>query len=140
MEVHMKKGLIIVAALMFITIALYGDLYDDLYGTSSSSSLYNSNSNSTSNLYSSPSYGSSLYKNSYNSSLDNSSSLYNNSNTLKTSNKRPYTDAWGNHYKHQENLWKDTDKDGVINYYDYNDRNSKVQTKTQAKYNKLYGW
>jgi hypothetical protein len=46
-------------------------------------------------------------------------------------NTRPYKDAWGNSYKHQENLYKDTDHDGVINLYDYNDRNPNVQYRGQ---------
>lgn len=53
-------------------------------------------------------------------------------------NKRPYKDAWGNSYKHQDNLWKDTDKDGVINYYDYNDRNRNIQNPYQQKYEDIY--
>ena len=44
---------------------------------------------------------------------------------------RPYKDYWGNRYKHYENLWKDTDRDGIINYYDYNDRNPRIWTPYQ---------
>lgn len=40
--------------------------------------------------------------------------------------KRPYRDSWGNPYKYQENLWKDTDRDGVPNYYDYRDRDPNI--------------
>jgi hypothetical protein len=40
------------------------------------------------------------------------------------SGKRPYEDAYGNHYKKQENMYKDSDKDGVINYYEKNDRST----------------
>ncbi len=52
-------------------------------------------------------------------------------------NTRPYKDAWGNSYKHYENLWKDTDRDGVINYFDYNDRNPYIQYKYQKNLFKL---
>lgn len=45
-----------------------------------------------------------------------------------SSGPRPYRDAWGNPYKTPDNFWKDRDRDGVINYYDYNDRNRNVQT------------
>lgn len=62
-------------------------------------------------------------------------------------NKRPYKDYWGNSYKHHNNLYKDTDKDGVINYFDYNDRDRKIQNPYQRNYewnhnyNKKYrGW
>ncbi|ADC89779.1 hypothetical protein Thal_1147 [Thermocrinis albus DSM 14484] len=46
-------------------------------------------------------------------------------------NMRPYKDIWGNSYKYPENLYKDTDGDGVINMYDYNDRNPRIQTPYQ---------
>ena len=49
---------------------------------------------------------------------------------------RPYKDAWSNSYKNPENLYKDTDKDGVINMYDYNDKNKNIQTPYQQDYNK----
>ncbi len=49
------------------------------------------------------------------------------------SSKRPYKDYWGNSYKHYNNLWKDSDRDGVINYYDYNDKNPNVQTPYQKR-------
>jgi hypothetical protein len=51
--------------------------------------------------------------------------------------KRPYTDYWGNHYKNYDNLWEDKDGDGVIGYYDYNDRNPRVKTPAD-KYNNSY--
>ncbi len=50
--------------------------------------------------------------------------------------KRHYKDAWGNSYKHYDNLNKDTDKDGVPNYYDYNDRDKNVQNPYQKDYSK----
>ncbi|WP_457601090.1 hypothetical protein [Hydrogenivirga sp.] len=53
------------------------------------------------------------------------------------SGPRPYKDAWGNSYKNYDNMWKDSDGDGVINYYDYNDRNPNVQTPYQRG---LGGW
>lgn len=46
-------------------------------------------------------------------------------------NTRPYRDSWGNRYKHYQNLWKDSDGDGVINYFDYNDRNPYIQNPYQ---------
>ncbi len=39
----------------------------------------------------------------------------------------PYEDVHGHHYKKQENLYKDQDRDGVINLYDFNDRNPNVK-------------
>lgn len=52
--------------------------------------------------------------------------------------ERPYKDNWGNSYKNPNNLYKDTDRDGVINLYDYNDRNRNIQTPYQKDYNKGY--
>ncbi|ADO44921.1 hypothetical protein Hydth_0521 [Hydrogenobacter thermophilus TK-6] len=52
---------------------------------------------------------------------------------------RPYKDYWGNSYKHYDNLWKDTDRDGVMNYYDYNDRNPNIWTPYQKGY-KNWDW
>jgi len=49
-------------------------------------------------------------------------------------NKRPYKDNWGNSYKRQDNLCKDTDRDGVINRYDYNDRDRNIQNPYQRGY------
>ena len=54
-------------------------------------------------------------------------------------NKRPYEDNWGNNYKSRDNLYKDTDRDGVINKYDYNDRNPNIQNPYQRDYNQGYG-
>lgn len=51
------------------------------------------------------------------------------------SGKRPYKDYWGNSYKTPNNFYKDTDKDGVPNYLDYNDRNRNIQTPYQKDYN-----
>ncbi len=51
---------------------------------------------------------------------------------------RPYKDAWGNSYKYPNNLYKDTDRDGIINYNDYNDRNRNIQTPYQKDYNYNY--
>lgn len=48
--------------------------------------------------------------------------------------RRPYKDYWGNSYKSYDNMWKDKDRDGVPNYYDYNDRNPNVQTPYQRDY------
>lgn len=48
--------------------------------------------------------------------------------------RRPYKDAWGNSYSNPSNLYKDTDRDGVINYYDSNDRNPNVSTPRQRNY------
>lgn len=48
--------------------------------------------------------------------------------------KRPYKDTWGNSYKYWDNLYKDTDRDGVINRYDYNDRNRYIQNPYQRGY------
>lgn len=56
-----------------------------------------------------------------------------------SSGSRPYEDAWGNNYKKKENLYKDTDHDGVINKYDYNDRNRNIQTPDQQDYSNPYG-
>ena len=57
-------------------------------------------------------------------------------NSGKGKGQRSYEDAWGNNYKKQQNMWKDTDKDGVINYYDYNDRNRNIQNPYQSDYDK----
>lgn len=51
------------------------------------------------------------------------------------SGSRPYKDYWGNSYKSPDNFNKDTDKDGVPNYLDYNDRNRNIQTPYQKDYN-----
>lgn len=56
---------------------------------------------------------------------------------------RPYKDIWGNTYKKSANLDKDSDGDGVINRYDYNDRNKNVQYDWQKDYSrprKKIGW
>ena len=58
----------------------------------------------------------------------------------KNKGTRPYEDAWGNNYKTQQNMWKDTDRDGVPNYYDYNDRNRNIQTPYQKNYNNPYDY
>jgi len=50
-------------------------------------------------------------------------------------------DSYG-HYTKRENLYKDSDRDGVVNRYDYSDRNSSVQTPRQQDYygtNSNYG-
>jgi hypothetical protein len=46
-------------------------------------------------------------------------------------------DNYGNYTK-QENLYKDTDRDGVPNHYDYNDRNPNIQQRGQKDYSKPY--
>jgi len=64
---------------------------------------------------------------------------------------RPYRDHWGNHYRHYGNMWKDSDRDGIINYFDYNDRNPYIQNPYQKNYyengwhkhrkiDRYYGW
>ena len=55
------------------------------------------------------------------------------------SGSRPYKDYWGNSYKNYNNMWRDSDGDGIINYYDYNDRNPNVWTPYQRK-NRGWGW
>ena len=55
------------------------------------------------------------------------------------SGPRPYKDSWGNSYKNYDNMWKDSDGDGIINYYDYNDRNPDVWTPYQRR-SKVWGW
>jgi hypothetical protein len=42
-------------------------------------------------------------------------------------------DNWGNYTK-RDNLYKDSDNDGVSNRYDYNDRNPNIQRKGQTDY------
>lgn len=49
-------------------------------------------------------------------------------------NERPYKDFWDNSYKHYNNLYKDSDRDGVINYFDYNDRKKSIQNPYQKNY------
>lgn len=51
-------------------------------------------------------------------------------------NSRPYKDSWGNSYEKSENLYKDTDKDGVANIYDYNDKNPRIQNPYQQDYSR----
>ncbi len=41
-------------------------------------------------------------------------------------NSYPYKDAYGHSYKNFDNLWKDTDNDGIDNYYDRHDKNPNV--------------
>jgi len=53
---------------------------------------------------------------------------------------RPYRDYWGNQYKYYNNLWKDSDNDGIINYYDYNDRNPNVWMRPQRGPNSIYDY
>jgi hypothetical protein len=67
---------------------------------------------------------------------NSSNSYFTNNNYLKTNTNasasgwptttttRPYKDIYGNSYSNQNNLWKDADKDGLVGYYDNNDRNS----------------
>ena len=43
-----------------------------------------------------------------------------------TSNTYQYKDAFNNSYKSYDNLWKDSDNDGYINYYDRHDTNPNV--------------
>lgn len=119
----MKKTVILMALLMLAVLAhaydwntygysgIYGQTYTNPYNTSKPSSQ----SNNPNYLYQPKSYSTPSYT-------------------------KPYKDYWGNSYRYQENLWKDTDHDGVINYYDYNDRNPKVQTKSQSRLYKQYKW
>jgi len=51
---------------------------------------------------------------------------------FETNDSRPYKDSWGNSYKYKENLYKDSDGDGVINQYDYRDHDARVRTKSDA--------
>lgn len=46
-------------------------------------------------------------------------------------------DNYGNYTK-RDNLYKDSDGDGVINKYDYNDRNPNVQRRGQTDYSNSY--
>ena len=46
----------------------------------------------------------------------------------------PYTDAYGNHYKSAENLYKDSDGDGVINLYDRHDKNPNIKYSNTPDY------
>jgi hypothetical protein len=48
-------------------------------------------------------------------------------------NYRIYKDVYGHSYKNQNTLNKDSDGDGVINRYDYNDQDSRIQNKWQAE-------
>jgi len=43
------------------------------------------------------------------------------------------------HYTKRDNLYKDSDNDGVINKYDYNDRNSNIQRRGQTDYSNSFG-
>ena len=52
--------------------------------------------------------------------------------TKRPYTSRPHKDDWGNSYSKPENLYKDTDKDGVINKYDYNDKDKNIQTPYQS--------
>ncbi len=55
--------------------------------------------------------------------------------------KRPYKDFWGNSYKNYNNMWRDDDGDGILNYYDYNDRNPNIQTPYQKfHYRRKNSW
>lgn len=47
---------------------------------------------------------------------------------------RPQKDVWGNSYKMESNLDKDSDGDGVTNRYDYNDRNPNIQQKGEVDF------
>lgn len=51
----------------------------------------------------------------------------------KQNNPNYDKDSYG-HYTKRENLYKDSDRDGVVNRYDYNDRNSSVQSPKQKDY------
>ena len=46
----------------------------------------------------------------------------------------PQKDAWGNSYKINSNLDKDSDGDGISNRYDYNDRNPRIQRRGDVDY------
>ncbi|HQO08752.1 MAG TPA: hypothetical protein PLK90_01955 [Clostridiales bacterium] len=72
---------------------------------------------------------------------NNSNSIYNNSNSLssgwttQTTTIRPYKDVYGNSYSNQNNLWNDQDNDGLVGYYDNNDRNSSWSASTKINTN-----
>ena len=48
-------------------------------------------------------------------------------------------DNYGSYTK-RENLYKDTDRDGVPNRYDYNDSNPNIQRRGQTDYTKPYNY
>lgn len=48
--------------------------------------------------------------------------------------RRQYRDYWRNTYTYYNRLWLDTDRDGIINYYDYNDRNRAIWSPYQKMY------
>lgn len=48
-------------------------------------------------------------------------------------------DNYGNYTK-RDNLYKDSDGDGVANKYDYNDRNPNVQRRGQTDYSSQYNY
>ena len=48
-------------------------------------------------------------------------------------NQRPYKDIYGHSYKNEQNMNKDSDGDGVINRYDYNDKDSRIRTKYDSE-------
>lgn len=54
-------------------------------------------------------------------------------------NPRPYEDYYGNSYQYYDNLFKDTDNDGLMNYFDNNDRNTDL-FKSLFKSNNYYNY
>lgn len=48
-------------------------------------------------------------------------------------------DNWGNYTK-RDNMYKDSDGDGVSNRYDYNDRNPNIQRRGQTDYSNPYNY
>ncbi|MCM8808020.1 MAG: hypothetical protein NC926_08810 [Candidatus Omnitrophica bacterium] len=48
--------------------------------------------------------------------------------------KRPYKDFWGNSYQYYDNLFKDSDNDGIYNFYDYNDKKKNVSKPSDLLY------
>ncbi|MEO0112215.1 MAG: hypothetical protein ABIK77_07755, partial [candidate division WOR-3 bacterium] len=51
--------------------------------------------------------------------------------------KRPYKDFWGNSYQYYDNLFKDSDNDGIYNFYDYNDKKKNVSKPSDLLYEDL---
>lgn len=63
----------------------------------------------------------------------------NQQNQQRTNNYNYQQDNYG-HYTKRENLYKDSDGDGVVNKYDYNDRNPNIQRQGQRDYSNSYNY
>jgi len=57
----------------------------------------------------------------------------------RTNNYNYQQDNYGHHTK-RDNLYKDSDGDGVTNKYDYNDRNPNIQRQGQRDYSTPYNY